>query len=77
MSAQPGRRWESTRYKVGDTVRYQGFRWSIVRIDMMRGVDKHPRPFYALERSYPKPGGKGRTIARGWTTASELKMVPA
>ena len=76
-SPLPGRRWASTRYKVGDFVMCGGFRWRVYRIDMVRGPDKHPKPMYAIERPYPNPHGKGKKSCVSWASASRLKKVPA
>ena len=73
--SMPGRRWATTRYKVGDRVKVDGFEWKIYRIDIVRGPDKHPKPMYRLMRQYPNPKGKGVKPAVSWASGSRLKLI--
>lgn len=70
----PGRRWASTRYKVGDTVKHKALTYVVHRVDMLRGSDGHPKPYYVLRRYYKKTG-KFRFYATEGATAANLKKA--
>jgi hypothetical protein len=74
-STLPGRRWASTRYKVGDMVKYQGRTWEVYAVAMARGRDKHPRPLYLLRAQY-KPVGK-RKVAYTYNTSYATNLKKA
>jgi hypothetical protein len=67
-------RWKSTRYQVGDLVKYTGRTYEVYRIDLLRGPDRHPKPMYSLRARYRvKKVGAGYTYA--FTSAANLKKV--
>lgn len=73
----PGR-WASTRYAVGDKVKYKGLTYEVERIEQTRGPDRHSKPMYVLRRGYLaiRPRGKSvKCVHRAYSSATNLRKA--
>ena len=68
----PGR-WKTTRFQIGDKVRYYGHVYEVYRIDWVLGPDRHLKPMYAIRHQWKKYTNSHSQPGRGKWTKGEMK----